>query len=164
MVHSFGMIFDATQIIEIGLGAIALLLIIWVICLEIRIHRLLAGNGSKNLEDSLKHFRGELKDIADFRKALETYLIDVEKRLGRSIQSVHTVRFNPFKGTGSGGNQSFATALIDEKGDGAVLSTIYTREHSSIFAKPLKKHTSEYELTKEEKEAITEAKKAIREK
>lgn len=164
MVHSFGMIFDATQIIEMGLGTIALLLIIWIICLEIRIHRLLAGNGAKNLEDSLKHFRGELKDIAGFRKDLETYLIDVEKRLGRSIQSVHTIRFNPFKGTGSGGNQSFATALIDEKGDGAVISTIYTREHSSIFAKPLKKHTSEYELTKEEKEAITEAKKAIREK
>jgi len=158
------MIFDATQIIEMGLGTIALLLIIWIICLEIRIHRLLAGNGAKNLEDSLKHFRGELKDIAGFRKDLETYLIDVEKRLGRSIQSVHTIRFNPFKGTGSGGNQSFATALIDEKGDGAVISTIYTREHSSIFAKPLKKHTSEYELTKEEKEAITEAKKAIREK
>ena len=158
------MIFDATQIIEMGLGALVLLLIIWIICLEIRIHRLLAGNGAKNLEDSLKHFRGELKDIANFRKDLETYLIDVEKRLGRSIQSVHTIRFNPFKGTGSGGNQSFATAFLDEKGDGAVLSTIYTREHSSIFAKPLKKHASEYELTKEEKEAISEAKKAIREK
>lgn len=156
------MIFDTTQIIEIGLGLVVLLLLIWVICLEIRIHRLLAGGGAKNLEDSLKHFRGELKDVADFRKSLETYLIDVEKRLGRSIQSVHTIRFNPFKGTGSGGNQSFATALIDEKGDGAVLSTIYTREHSSIFAKPLKKHASEYELTKEEKEAIASAKKSIR--
>jgi hypothetical protein len=156
------MIFDTTQIMEIGLGAIVLLLLIWVICLEIRIHRLLAGGGAKNLEDSLKHFRGELKDMDDFRKAMETYLIGVEKRLGRSIQSVHTVRFNPFKGTGSGGNQSFATALIDEKGDGAVLSTIYTREHSSIFAKPLKKHGSEYELTKEEKEAIAAAKKTIR--
>ena len=156
------MIFDTAQIVEIAFGVVILLLIIWVIRLEIRIHRMLSGGGSKNLEDSLKHFRGELKDVADFRKALETYLLGVEKRLGRSIQSVHTVRFNPFKGTGSGGNQSFATALIDETGNGAVISTIYTREHSSIFAKPLKKHASEYELTKEETEAITEAKKAIR--
>lgn len=162
MVHSFGMIFDPEHIIEIGFGAIILLLIIWVIRLEIRIHRLLAGGGSKNLEDSLKHFRGQLKEIADFRKDLETYLLAVEKRLTRSIQSVHTVRFNPFKGTGSGGNQSFATALVDEEGNGAVISSIYTREHSSVFSKPLKKHTSEYELTKEEKDAISEAKKVIR--
>lgn len=156
------MIFDSSHIIEIGFGVVILLLIIWVIRLEIRIHRLLAGGGSKNLEDSLKHFRGQLKEIADFRKDLETYLLAVEKRLARSVQGIHTVRFNPFKGTGSGGNQSFATALVDEEGNGAVISSIYTREHSSVFAKPLKKHTSEYELTKEEKEAITAAKKAIR--
>lgn len=156
------MIFDTAQITEIGLGVVILLLIIWIARLEVRIHRLLAGGGSKNLEDSLKHFRAQLKDIADFRKELEMYLVNVEKRLGRSVQSVHTVRFNPFKGTGSGGNQSFATALLDEEGNGAVISSIYTREHSSVFAKPLKKHTSEYELTKEEKEAIGEAKKSIR--
>jgi len=83
----------------------------------------------------------------------------IEKRLRKSVQSVHTVRFNPFKGTGGGGNQSFATSFLNEEGDGVVLSSIYSRDRVSIFAKPVKKHSSEYELSEEEKEAVSHSQK-----
>jgi hypothetical protein len=68
------------------------------------------------------------------------------------------VRFNPFKGTGSGGNQSFATAFISEEGDGLVISSLHSREHVSIYAKPLRDGRSDFELTEEEKKAVKEAK------
>ena len=71
---------------------------------------------------------------------------------------MHTVRFNPFKGTGAGGNQSFATALLNENGDGVVLSSLYSRERVSVYAKPVQKFSSEYELSGEEKQAIKSAK------
>lgn len=56
-----------------------------------------------------------------------------------------------------GSKQSFATALLNEHGDGVVISTLYSRERTSVFAKPIKKFDSEYELTPEETQALTEA-------
>jgi len=70
---------------------------------------------------------------------------------------VETIRFNPFKGNGSGGNQSFSTAFVNEEGDGVVISSLYSREHISVFAKPIKKMSSEYEMTKEEKDSLEKA-------
>ena len=85
----------------------------------------------------------------------------MEKRLDQSVRGIGTVRFNPFKGTGDGGNQSFATALLDENENGVVLSTLYTRERVGIYAKPLKSGKSEYELTGEEREAVKQAKEKM---
>ena len=78
------------------------------------------------------------------------------------MTGVETVRFNPFKGDGSGGNQSFSTAFVNEEGDGVVISSLYSRERVSVFAKPVKKMSSEYEMTAEEKESLQKAKEAIR--
>jgi hypothetical protein len=68
------------------------------------------------------------------------------------------LRFNPFKGTGDGGNQSFSTAFVSEKGDGAIISSLYSRDRVSIFCKPLASFESSFELTDEEKEVLEAAK------
>ncbi len=128
---------------------------------EWRMSRLTRGKGGKVLEDVIIKSAADIEKFKQFRKELEGYLLTVEKRLGRSIQAAHTVRFNPFKGTGDGGNQSFATAFLDEHGNGVVLSTLYTRERMSVFAKPLKDGKSEYELTGEEREAVKRAKEKL---
>ena len=103
----------------------------------------------------------ELEKTAKFKEEVGHYLARAEERLKRSVQSVETVRFNPFKGTGDGGNQSFATAFINEEGDGVVISSLYSRDRVSVFSKPLKNHTSEHEMSGEEKEALEEAKKKL---
>jgi len=126
-------------------------LVIWM---YVKLRRFLVGIDSKNIGDSLNFVSGNLKDLQNFRKELEEYLTTVEKRLKKSVQSVNTVRFNPFKGIGGGGNQSFSTAFLNEEGDGVVISSLYSRDHVSVFSKPIKKMKSEYELTEEEKEAV----------
>ena len=142
-------------------GIIVLILVIWIIRLEVKLKKFLVGTGAKNISDSFVHIDTSLKDLAQFRKELEEYLRSVEKRLRQSIQGVHTVRFNPFKGTGAGGNQSFATAFLNEEGDGVVLSSLYSRDRVSIFSKPLSAYKSEFELTKEERDAIAQARKDL---
>lgn len=128
-----------------------------VFYLFFKIRRFLVGFDSKHVGDSIQFLSTNIKDLQSFRSELEKYLASVEKRLRKSIQSVHTVRFNPFKGTGGGGNQSFATAFINEDGDGVVISSLYSREHVSVFSKPVKKKASEFELSAEEHEAIEKA-------
>jgi len=140
------------------LAIATLILLGLVIYLYMKLRRFLVGIDSKHIGDSLTFVSSSLKDLQDFRIDLEKYLTNVEKRLRKSVQSVHTVRFNPFKGTGGGSNQSFATAFINEEGDGVVISSLYSRDHVSVFAKPVKKHLSEYELSGEEKDALEHAK------
>jgi hypothetical protein len=145
----------------IALAVISIALLVVVIVMYMKIKKFLVGFDSKNVSDSLSFVSGNLSDLQTFRKELEEYLATVEKRLKKSVQSVHTVRFNPFKGNGGGGNQSFATAFLNEHGDGVVVSSLYSREHVSVFSKPVKKHGSDYELSEEEREAVEKAKEGL---
>jgi len=74
------------------------------------------------------------------------------------IQRVCLIRFNPFNETG--GNQSFALALLSDHGDGAVISSLHSRETTRIYGKPVKDFAeSGFEFSAEEKQAVEEAKK-----
>lgn len=140
---------------------VSVVLLILVVIMQMKIKKFLVGIDSDHIGDSLTHISKELKDIENFRKELELYLTKVEKRIRKSVQSVHTVRFNPFKGTGGGSNQSFSTTFLNEEGDGVVISSLYSRDHVSVFSKPVKKHSSEYELSDEERESLDSAKKGL---
>jgi hypothetical protein len=147
------MIFDPIYL-TYGLVAIAIILIGWIIRLEVKIKRLLIGKDAKSLEDSIVNTKDNLEKLNLFQKESSLYFKNIEKRLHRSLQAIETIRFNPFKGTGEGGNQSFSTAFVSEDGDGVVLSSLYSRDRVSVFSKPLKKFESNFELTEEEKEVI----------
>lgn len=138
----------------IAAGIIFILFLVWIIYLHIRLSRMLRGKDARSLEDTVNEITREVNMLAGARAEIEQYLENVEKRLRRNVSGVHTVRFNPFKGTGAGGNQSFATAFLDEYGSGVVISSLYGRDRVSVFAKPIVKQKSEFELSAEEKEAI----------
>lgn len=142
-------------------GVATLILLGWVVYLHTKVSRLLKGKDAKSLEDTILALIGEMKELKEFQADSEKYLMLVERRLGRSVRGVATVRFNAFKGDGSGGNQSFATAFLDEHGSGAIISSIYSRERTSVFAKPVAKFVSEYDLSAEEKQAIELSKKSL---
>jgi len=129
--------------------------------IEIKMYKLLRGKNARSLEDSIVSAHDNLDKLNEFQRESIQYFIDVEKRVNRSIQAVETIRFNPFKGTGEGGSQSFSTSFLSEKGDGVVISSLYSRDRVSIFSKPLSKFESSFELTEEEKEVVLGAKKNL---
>lgn len=151
---------DTASMIYILLGLI-IALVLWIVKLEIRIRKMLRGKDVHSIEDAVVKLHSDIIHLQKFQGESIEYLKNIEARLKRSIQAVETVRFNPFKGTGEGGNQSFATALMSEKGDGVVVSSLYSRDRVSVFSKPLKKFTSEFEVTDEEREAIATAKDSL---
>ena len=71
------------------------------------------------------------------------------------MQRKGLVRYNAFRNTG--GDQSFAWALVDSYGNGVVLSSLHARENTRVYAKPLYDWKSSYSLTKEEEQAIAQA-------
>jgi hypothetical protein len=102
------------------------------------------------------------KEILDLIQKLEKNfqqinqdLENFKKEMRFSIQKVGIVRFNPFKEVG--GNQSFSIALLDREKNGLVITSLYSREGNRVYAKPIEKGNSRYQLSREEKEAIEKA-------
>src|SRR4051812_25632874 len=113
------MTIDTTTIILIILALIIIVLAWMLWTLNQKLNKFLIGSNAENLSDSLSMIDSSIMGLESFKKEIEGYLTTVEARLKKSTQAIHTVRFNPFKGTtGSGGNQSFATAFLNEHGDG----------------------------------------------
>ncbi len=143
-----------------GVALIIVLLLFWIIRLEIKLRKLL-GKRTGTLDDALDTLRTDVNYLKKYSETSTDHFQTIDKKLKKTISGNETVRFNPFKGDGSGSNQSFATALINSEGDGVVLSSLYSRDHISVFSKPVKDLKSEYELSTEEKAALQKAKESI---
>ena len=76
----------------------------------------------------------------------------LETAAPRAFQRVGLVRFNPFEDTG--GNQSFALAMLDGRGDGFVVSSLHARAGTRVYAKAIAGGASEAALSDEEGEAL----------
>jgi len=128
---------------------------IWIINTEKRLKRFFLGKKAKDLEDTIAILEDDIVKLKKAKEDFEKENREINQKLKKSIRGLETVRFNPFPDQGS--NQSFAIGMLNEEGDGVVLSSLYSRERMSVFAKPIKNKKSEYELTEEEKEAVKKA-------
>jgi len=138
------------------LSGVAILIgAIWVIKTEKRLKRFFIGKKAKDLEDTIITLENDITKLKQSKEKAEKEISAINQKLKKSIRGLETIRFNPFPDQGS--NQSFAIGMLNEDEDGVVLSSLYSRERMSIFAKPIKNGKSEYELTEEEKEALKKA-------
>lgn len=139
-------------------AAIAVLLVLVLVQarrlgrLRRRIDGLARGTDGASLEGVLgDHFRKVL-DVGREVDELSARSAILEANIRRALQRIGLVRFNPFEDTG--GNQSFAVALLDSHGDGFVLSSLHTRTGTRVYAKALANGRSEAALSGEEAEAL----------
>ena len=127
--------------------------------LAIKLHRLsslyrkmMLGSDGQSIEQMML---GRIREIEDLKQAV-TDLQGKHQSLSMDslthIQRMGLVRFNAFDNTGS--DLSFALAMTDATRNGFVLSGIYGREESRVYAKPVIEGESTYMLTKEEKQAL----------
>lgn len=75
--------------------------------------------------------------------------------LSRTISRIGTVRYDAFDDMG--GRLSFSIALLDEHGDGSVITAMNGRVQTRTYAKPVIGGTSPHNLSEEEVEAIAQA-------
>jgi HAMP domain-containing protein len=77
-----------------------------------------------------------------------------------AVSHVGTVRYDAFDDMG--GRLSFSTALLDEQGDGVVLTAINGRTDTRSYAKPIAGWQSRHNLSAEEEAAIQRARSGTR--
>ncbi len=133
----------------IAIGIFAICMLVWNIKLERRIKKVFKTEKHESIDDVIEHLIKYGETMTEKHTSLQQYATMIDERLKKRVLSSEVVRFNAW-GDASGG-QSFAVALVDEEGNGVVLSSLYARERMSVFAKPIKEWKSEYELTEEEK-------------
>jgi len=127
--------------------------------LKAKYYRFMTGISASdaNLDEVLEHCIDRLDDLDSKCRELELMINKLERDLFHCIQKVGVVRYNAFDNVGS--DLSFSIALLDNNDDGLVMSSLFSRDSSSIYAKPIHKGKSKYALSAEELKAIDIAKR-----
>ena len=85
----------------------------------------------------------------------QTYAQQLRGLVGRTLSRIGTVRYDAFDDMG--GRLSFSIALLDEHGDGTVITAMNGRVQTRTYAKPVTGGTSPHNLSEEEVQAIEQA-------
>ncbi len=91
-------------------------------------------------------------EIDEIARSLFERMEAVEGRLEGAVTRASVLRYDAFNETS--GRQSSSVALLDERGNGVVISAILQRDQARVYAKPLRDGRSELELSPEERDAI----------
>jgi hypothetical protein len=117
---------------------------------------LLLENGKiKDLKDVLFKQLDKSKAQEEIINETIARVKNLENISEKTLQKLGVVRFNPFANVG--GNQSFAIALLDRQNNGFVISSLFIKEGSRVYAKAIKNGKSEHSLSTEEQEALKRA-------
>ncbi len=143
----------------IALGLAVWLIIITFLLVRTLLHyrRLTADVSKKDLISSLNHLIAATGQNADDLKKLSEKVNHEAEEATKHFQKLGFSRYNPF--TDTGGDQSFSLSLLDEKGEGIVISSLHSRENTRLYAKKIEdgKPLNNIVLSKEEQEVIKQA-------
>ena len=145
---------------------LGLTFIVWLIILSLTFfvftrnyRKLVRETTGSDLKDIWQIYINRLEGTQKGLVDLDNTVKEMKEADQKHLQKVSLVRFNPFSDTG--GNQSFAIALLNDRGDGVVFSSLHGREGTRVYAKSVESFKSAgYEFSKEEGEAVNYAAKS----
>lgn len=145
-----------------GLGVLMIIMYIIIINLYLnlsylkkRYRKMMTGVDGANLERMLIGHIDETKTVVEENARIRADNKRIDALLQKAITRVGIVRFRAFEDMGS--DLSYAVAMLDSDNSGIVFSSIFGRDDSRSYVKPIEKGQSTYTLTEEEEEALHKA-------
>lgn len=114
---------------------------------------LMNGTSGVNIEQLLIGIQDQLNSQGDLGNKLDLQVKQIQEAIKTMKTKVSIHRYSAFGDVGNN-DLSFTIAILDDLGDGIVLTSIYSRDQNYMYAKPIQKGASTYNLSPEEKEAI----------
>lgn len=152
----------ALSVAVIALALAVAGLALWLVMLQrsaaelrSRLRRILSEDGTAGLDEVLAGQATRTEQLASRVDATEALARELEASTRLALRKVGVVRFNPFQD--SGGDQSFAVALLDQSGTGLIISSLHGRAETRLFAKQVTEGRSTHALSDEEQQAIRAA-------
>lgn len=142
----------------IPLTVALVIILIYTFYLDHKITVLTRGKDGMSLEEVIRDCIASVTKIEERNEFISKHALTLEEKVSHSLRNAQTIRYKAYDQNGS--NQSFSVALVNEKGNGVVISSLHSHERMSTFAKPIEKYESTYELTEEEQAVLADAKKA----
>lgn len=109
----------------------------------------------RTLIEALAGYVGEVRALGEVLENLASRHRALSEKVSSSVRNLGVVRYDAFEDMG--GQMSFSAALLDDRGDGVVVTAINGRAESRTYAKPVEGGKSEHNLSPEEEKAISEA-------
>lgn len=144
-----------TVYISVVAAALASALFVWNIILHKKLKKLSLGKNIASLEEIIIETNNLVKKHQKKLALHQANIQKLEESNNTKLSNLGLVKFDALQNTG--GKQSFALALLNKHKDGMILSSMYTRDRMSVFAKSISAGTSSQKLTQEEELAITQA-------
>ncbi|MEK4513593.1 DUF4446 family protein [Paenibacillus sp. FSL K6-2524] len=113
---------------------------------------MMESTGIENLEDLLIDLKVQQGKIEDAQEEQLRQLGVLNTLLPKQKAKIGIKRYNAFSERGS--DLSFSVAFVNDDKDGVVITGLYSRDGSYVYAKGLTKGESNHALSAEEKEAI----------
>ncbi len=161
-------ILDSTEgIVALAAAGVAVLAFLLCVILMFRVRRLRAdqklvlGDGRTDLVEhaaGLARVVDEMEDTLHAETARSAArMAAAEQRLDATVSKTAVLRYDAFNETS--GRQSSTVALLDDLGNGVVISAILQREQARVYAKPIVGGRSALELSPEEIAAMDRARR-----
>jgi hypothetical protein len=144
------------NLVAILLGAVALVVSIAVfMSLATMRRKIIMIQGRGREESILEAVANQIEEV-DALRGEARQIVGELQRLGEAfrgaLQRFAVYRYDAFEDMG--GQLSFSAAILNDHGDGLVISCINGRQEARTYAKPVTRATSPYNLSPEEQEAI----------
>jgi len=99
--------------------------------------------------------RGDVDDLPEDVVGLRQEVAALRAEAKGTLRHVGLVRYDAFGDVG--GRQSWSLALLDDDGDGVVLTAIHGRSEARSYAKSIAAWSSEQPMSPEEQDAVASA-------
>jgi hypothetical protein len=149
----------ATSVVAVSAAVVGTLGLVLGLVAQMRLRRLRrsysvlqSGDGESSFVEAAARTSGEVDGLRRDVAVLSAGMDDVRADLADAIRHVAVVRYDAFGDMG--GRLSFSAALLDDSGDGLVLSSIAGRTETRTYAKGVKRGTSEAQLSPEEEQVV----------
>lgn len=140
---------------DILILSILIVLMIWNIVITAQLlavkkkyKKFMRGSSGKSIELALNEHVEKVAGVIDKVELLNRDIDFLKDKVGACIQKCNITRYNAFSDTGS--DLSYSLALLDDFDNGVILSSIYGRNETVTYAKPINNGKSSYPLSIEE--------------
>ena len=150
----------SATLVVVALGA-AVLAVALAVSAHLRLsrvkrrYRVLWAGGERDVATILSEQSGQITHLRSDAEQVHAQLTQTVGDVEQSLRHVAVVRYDAFGDMG--GRVSFSAAIVDDRGDGLVITSIHGRGESRTYAKGVVEGDSEVTLSPEEQQALAAA-------
>lgn len=143
------------------IGLTFILIIVVIACMvstskmKNKYRRMMRGTNSKNIEELIVKSLDKIDSMQETTENVKEICDSTSTLVKCCVQKVAMKRYKAFEDIGS--DLSYSIAMLDGNNNGVIITSIYSRNESITYAKPIDNGISRYDLSEEENSVLHQA-------